>query len=218
MLGIVDIDVEQRKSNSNYLDCKANPELESRMLSLDDYLEIAKRCIGYFTEKSLARDMIRNEDALSYVAHHLMQSDARWDGVTGNIRGYRATCARWAIMRWIRESKNKRNVRMTSLNRDLVGRNNSGSRMQLYENIADPKAREPFDELYDSEETERQDAKEQIAHLLNNSSLTSREKECIQFKFYDGLTYKQIGVKLSVSGSRAEQNVKEALRKMKRHV
>ena len=66
------------------------------------YLNLAKKTINKFGG-SLAKEMLRSEDAISDVASAIMQGDWKWDanrtGKTGQKKtrySYRNQCAIWA--------------------------------------------------------------------------------------------------------------------------
>lgn len=208
-LGIADID-EKRRLKNNYLD--ASPEVLERMYSLEEYMEIAKRCIGHFASPSLAKELLRNEDAIHFITEHLMHGTCRWNPERGrNLRSYHNQCALWAIKVWMRKAKNNRNKQLKSLHHEI----SHGEKTLLYETIADEKALEAYEELYDNKEIDRSNATDQVTYLLNNSNLTERQAECVQMRYLDGMKYSEIGAKLGIRRQAVEFHVQNALKKMR---
>jgi len=68
MVNLYDIHVHKRENN--YLE--TSPELEAKMLSLEEYESIAKHCIGTLVAGPVARIMLRDEDAIAHVMHCLI--------------------------------------------------------------------------------------------------------------------------------------------------
>ena len=80
------------------------------MLTLDEYLRISKSII----KKHGYSKMLKDEDAISYVATSLMKADSKYNGTYGSIEGFRGLYGRYAIKNWIdRYVKNKKTINIT---------------------------------------------------------------------------------------------------------
>ena len=66
-----DIDFKKREVN-NYAENNCD------MYPLDKYIEIAKKCISLFSGPQNSSSMIKDEDAVSHVAEHIMWGHLRW--------------------------------------------------------------------------------------------------------------------------------------------
>ena len=89
-----DIDFKKRKNN-NY--SKSNAE----MYTLEEYLKISKKCISLFAERQMASRMLKDEDAISHVAEHIIWGHMRWRLDGGRtLRSYLNQCAIWAVKVW----------------------------------------------------------------------------------------------------------------------
>lgn len=81
------------------------------MLPMKEYLNIARKMIKKYGYPI----MLRDEDAIAYIANSIMVADTKYDNATGNIEGFRYMHARYGIMNWYnRNMKNKkRTVELT---------------------------------------------------------------------------------------------------------
>lgn len=182
----------------------STPELEKRMLSLDDYYQIASRCIGAFASGSVAQSMLRNEDAISFVAEHLMYGTCRWTEDGGRtLRSYINQCAIWSIQRWIMLSKKAHGKHEQSLNRE----DKDGDR-QFYETIADTSVGLPIDELCCDEEM-------QAIRQVMDDELTDNQRQCIELIYIQDLSGADVARQLKVSRQAVEQSMNKGLEKIR---
>ena len=74
---------------------------EVKNWSLEDYRNIAMRCISYFADKTLATKMLRSEDAISFVTEAILHGAYNYDDSRGaKIKTYLNYCAKWSIKNW----------------------------------------------------------------------------------------------------------------------
>jgi len=197
-----DINVSKRLKTGSLV---STPEIEAKMLSLDDYYEIARRCIGAFASGSVRHNMFKNEDAISFVAEHLMYATCRWIPDGGRtFRSYLNQCSIWAIQRWILISKKAIATSCKSLD---VRYGNDEDNQGRYAIIADD-CDTPVDELCQREE---QDA---IRHIMD-SELTDRQRECIELMYIQGLSGADTARELGISRQAVEQCTSKGLTKIR---
>lgn len=181
----------------------STPETESRMLSLDDYLEISKRCISAFASGTVRSSMLNSEDAISFIAEHLMYASCRWDAELGRtLRSYLNQCAIWAIRRWILLSKKANEFSCMSLNAEIYD-----EQEPLYSVISD-EAIQPVDELCRKEETD-------AIRKIMDSELTDRQRECIELIYIQGVSGAEAARQLGISRQAVEQCTTKGIAKIR---
>lgn len=191
------IDVNDKAFRSNGL-FNISDETNSRILSLYEYIEIAKKTIGAFASPSVANEMLRDEDAISFITDHLIKGTLRWQENGGRtLYSYLNQCAIWAIQRWILNKKVAQKKGNLSLDTPIDDDGNS-----MYNFVENTKSKvsntsDSFDEIIDKD------------------CLNETQKTCLRMKFVEGMTYRAIGTALNKSGSRIEQIVSKALQKLK---
>ena len=194
------INVSKRLESGNL---SSTPEIEERMLSLDDYYEVARRCISAFASGTVRSSMLKSEDAMSFVAEHLMYASCRWEAEGGRtLHSYLNQCAIWAIRRWILISKNAMKHSCVSLNQD-----NNDEQNQLYNIISDG-SEQPVDELCRKEE-------EAAIRSIMDSELTDRQRECIELIYIQGFSGADAARKLGISRQAVEQCTTKGLTKIR---
>lgn len=186
------------------------PDANSQtFLTLEEYLEIARRCIlSHVAHKQLCHQMLQSDDALSYVAHDIMMADWKFDSQGGKRTrmGYRSQCAKWSIIRFINNMNNSKNKVLPSINQSF-----GDSDRQFTDFIED--YREPGTQVID--EAEEID---NIRALLYNGCLTESEAKCLDLYYLHDLTLQEIGTKLGVSKQRIQQVVKKGLQTLKENL
>ena len=181
--------------------------------SLDIYINLAKKTIVKFCPRfynGLSAEMLKNNDAVSDVATAIMYADWRFDperkgkeGGQKTLYSYRNQCAIWAIKTYV-TNKYKKQKNDISLDFD-----DKESKTAMYSNIKDNKALDPLDILIDKENQD--DLSKTIDMLLNNSSLSDKQKEQIRMYYLENHTLSEIGKKFGVSREAVRQNIKRAL-------
>jgi RNA polymerase sigma factor (sigma-70 family) len=203
MVVLRDIDVDKRIASG----CFDN--IPEDMLTLDEYLEIAKRCIGFFAAGYLAARMLNDEDAISHVADALMTAHCRWkkDMEGGRtLRSYLNQCASWSIQVWKTKLYHlSQQANEISLNQN-VGNN---YRTQRHEVVEDKKASEPFDILFDN-------SKETAAQLINSDCLTKTQSYCLYERYVGNKKLQEIANEIGVSRQAVDQHIKKAIKRLQK--
>lgn len=162
--------------------------------SLQDYYNMAERCIGRFASRSSVRYMLASEDAISFIAEYLMYAAYRWKKERGcSVKTYLNKCAIWGIYRWIEMWK--RTPQLQSLNVEWGDR-----RTQYHETIA---------------ASNRTCGHGRILKILEKSGLTERQKYCLEAIYVNGDTQKDIAVHFGVTRQAISQCVNTAIKKIR---
>ena len=196
-------DIDQTKlEKSNIF---GDETISERIMELSDYLEISKKCIAHFASNALANQMLRSEDAVSFVAEHLMMGTCRWKPNRGKtVRSYHNQGASWAIQNWISRIS-KKGVDILSLNKDLS--DSEGN--QLYEILEDDRKIPPS-----SIELEENAA--EVDRILSDRTISEKEEKCIRMKFLDQLSVAEISESLGISKKMVYTNVQRGLKKLRK--
>jgi len=197
MVVLWDIDKKKRAANKHI----------SKETAVDwgvqDYHDVATRCIGAFASSDLAQSMLQNEDAISFVAEHLMYAAQRWEQYPGgrSLRSYLNQCASWCIKRWIEISQKSMSKSHMSLNAPMGAEEDS----QLYEIIADVKSKSA-DEILEAQE---------LRNLIHNIDLTERQLQCINSVYVCGQMASDVARDLNVSRQRVDQCLTAGIKKIR---
>jgi len=184
---------------------------DNKLKTLKEYMNIAKRCISYFGNETTIKIMINNEDAISYVIEHIIIGDIKWDSSRGmSAYNYRNNCARWAILSWMFLRQKKIKNKPESITEIIYKNNHSGT--WKHETIENLKTKNPLQEAINNEE------KEELKKYLTNANLSEREMLCIEYKFFDNMTYKEIADILNVNKYVPQLTINKALRKIRKYV
>lgn len=189
---IVDINSTTLKKTGNMT---TSPEKEARMLPLEEYYKIAKRTIIHFAGPSLAKSMVKDEDAIAFIAESLMRATLRWEPnrVQGRtLRSYLNQCAKWAIDRWVLNKRQAGRFKNMSLDTEIDDDGNS-----MHNFIADKHVGGNIEEI------------------IEKSYLNETQKECLRLRFVNSMTFRDIGGLLGKTGQRIEQIVDAALNKLR---
>ena len=174
------------------------------LLTLYEYIEIAKRCIGAFASPPEAKGMLKDDDAIAHVAEHLMTGHLRWKENGGRtLRSYLNQCAIWSMKQWkskLCQTKKRQELSLnTYLHRDEGG--------QLYQLVSDKKAKEPFDILFDDNE-------KTVHTLIESDCITKLQRHYLTQRYIENKTFQEIGVSVGVSRQAVEQSIKKAITKL----
>lgn len=196
---IRDINVKKRASS----ECFKNPP---EMYTMPEYVEIAKKCICTFAEHSFAQSMLRDEDAISHVAEHLMIGHCRWKEDGGRtLRSYLNQCSIWAIQVWLTKVCEANAKSILSLNHSSTS---FDSREQLYELVADKKAEEPFELLFNNNRVAAME-------LINSECLNETQRTCLEGRYIEGKSLQAIADGLGVTRQAVFQTVDKAIKILK---
>lgn len=182
-----------------------------RMRPLEYYLSTARKVVSRYSSKSVAAEILSDEDAISHIAEHIMLGTSRWDETKGKtLDNYHIQCALWAIKRWISKKSIERNKHILSLDY-TAGQTNAthrGDSFNLHEVVSDKRV--------DKDESERLDGTVKFAQeVLNLNCLTSNQRDCIKMMYIDGLTLREIGEKLGKTFQAVQQAIHAGLAKIK---
>lgn len=178
---------------------------------LNIYLNLAKKTINKFGG-SLAKEMLKSEDAISDVASAIMQGDWKWDanrtGKTGQKKtrySYRNQCAIWAIQTYA--TKKYKAPKKSSLD---FAKDDDSSNMK--ERIPS-KEKDPCTILIEkeSEDIFHQD----IIDILNSDLVTDNQREYIKLYYFEGYTLEKVGKRFNITREAVRQNIHKALRSIK---
>lgn len=187
-----------KQTHISPFDCK---QTNIEYFTLDKYLNIAKRCIRAFCNKSVSYSMLKNEDAISFVAEELIIGTAKFNN-NGSLYGYLGMRAKWAIKRWLL-------LERQSIKHDSLDFIPDGYRSSMYNYIIDKKAKDPTvnDEqnYYDNVEIMR-------------SIVSPRQEECLSMYLLDGMNKTGIAKKLGITIEAVRQNIIKGLEKLHKEI
>lgn len=188
--------------------------------SLDFYIGLAQKIIAKMSSKfstGLSKQMLRDEDAISFVANAIMMGDWRWkekqegDEPHKTLYSYRNQCAIWAIKTYItKQYKNKHNSKKINVTHSL---NYDLNDINLENIVADNHQNEPIDILINKENNEICDSL--IETLLNSGFVSERQKEYIKLYYFENMTLAKIGEKFQITREAVRQSIKTAIKKIR---
>jgi RNA polymerase sigma factor (sigma-70 family) len=188
-MSVVIVDIKE-KTSKKYNTYNVNSSSSELILPLYEYIDIAKKSISKFSSASVAKSMLKDEDAISFVVEHLIKGTIRWKQNGGRtFKSYLSQCAIWSIQRWLLNSKNARKNDVIHLDNEF---DDEGS--NLYKLVKD-KSSENIN----------------IEDIIDKNYLNDTQKECLRMKFVHGMTYRSIGEIMNKSHQRIEQIIKSAL-------
>lgn len=197
-LVVVGIDAKRREKFAS------TPEIEAKMSSLDEYLLAARKVIGTFTYGVTRKRMLASEEAVAFVAEHLMLATIRHDESKGRTyRSYLNDCGHKAICRWIHKSKQARKNGLSSLDKSW-----GEDDFCLHDVTPDEK----------QTETEKIISSEYVESLLNHRKLNTIQQQVLRLKFVENMTYREIAKIIGKAPQRAEQIVVKAISILKNEV
>jgi len=197
-----DIDVKKRENNDY---SKSSVE----MYELSTYRDIAKKCISLFSGPSMSSVMIKNEDAISHVAEHVMWGHIRWKEDGGRtLKSYLNQCAIWAIKVWKTKIYHSEKKKSISLNHPMS--TNGDCDLQQYEIISDAKCLEPFEILFNNK-------KEEAKKVINNKCLTKIQNNCMKQRYIDGKKLQEIADSMGITRQAVNQHIKKSINKLRKY-
>jgi len=179
--------------------------------TLGTYINLAKKTINKFGG-SLAKEMLKSEDAVSDVANAIMVGDWKWDanrtGKTGQKKtrySYRNQCAIWAIKTYA--TKKYKAPKKRSI--DFAIDENS---TQIKDTIVSPEM-SVTDQLINIES--QKILENDIQYILNSKLISDKQRDYIKLYFFEGYTLEKIGNKFNITREAVRQNIKKALKSIK---
>ena len=191
---------------------------EVKFESLEFYVTLAKKIIakmGGRLNSGMSKSMLKNEDAISFVANAIMMGDWRWKENTDinkqtqykSLYSYRNQCGIWAIKTYITKSYKNKN-KDYSLNHCSI---DDGGELESI--IQDHSQAEPVDILISNED--RDTKSYLIKEILTSELLSEKQKEYIKLYFFENLTLEKIGKKFGVTREAVRQSIKVSIKKIK---
>lgn len=195
--------------------------------SLDFYLNLAQKIIGKMGPKffnGLSKQMLKNEDAISFVANAIMMGDWRWEKnhkekekTNKGLYSYRNQCAIWAIQTYITKQYKTKNSKKNNINNTIYSINYSDNDdFQLEHVISDEDQKNPLDILIGSEQNSIQN--NLINQLFESDLLSEKQKKYIKAYYFENMTLEKIGKQNNVTREAVRQSIKSAIAKIKRLV
>lgn len=187
--------------------------------SLDFYLNLSQKIIAKLAPtffSGLSKEMLKNEDAVSFVANAIMMGDWRWEKSdekkqNKTLYSYRNQCAIWAIKTYITKKYklNKNKKRSFSMSSFSLSEDDA----MLTELISDQKQKDPIDILI--KEEENYTTSSLINELLSSDILTEKQKDHIKLYFLENQTLEKIGEKYDVTREAIRQSIKSSIKKIR---
>lgn len=170
---------------------------DAQFLPLAEYIKISRKCIAKLSPPSIAKRMLRDEDAVSFVTEKLMEATNNWEESRGvPLYTYYAKCARWAILTW--QDRIIHNKPLMSLNRATY----DDSDTQLHETIEGRILTDNIPNI------------DNISHL---DKLTSRQRDCLSMRYLDNMSFKTIAETTGVSRQAVQDTLSRAIQKLKKY-
>lgn len=180
--------------------------------SLDDYLLLAKKCISKFAN-GLSKKMLKDEDAIAYVANSIMMADWRWDENYKNEQGtkktqysYRNQCAIWAIQTYATKVYKKPKKINKVYSMDHLPDDDG---LSVHELLQDTNTVDPQDNMSNVEQKE--DLSKLIHELITLDCLSARQQDYLKLYYFDNYTFDKIGKKYGVTREAVRQGLKKTL-------
>jgi len=188
--------------------------------TLEEYLSIAKKLIMKIAPKfysNLAKEMLRDEDAISCVTNAIMSADWKWNpdyrskkNTVCSKKTYRYKRAIWAIKGYLKAKKLKRNT----ISLSYIKSENSGESIVLSGLIADKKAYNPSILAENKENVLELQCL--IQDILNSNLISQKQKKYIKEYYLENKTLQEVGKKYSVSREAVRQTVNKGISTIKR--
>lgn len=188
--------------------------------SLAFYVDLAKKIIskiGPTFFNGLSTQMLKSEDAISFVANAIMMGDWRWeqnnaDKAHKSLYSYRNQCGIWAIKTYVtKQYKNKHTHKKIKADYSLQYDDDNG--LSMVSVIKDNNQKEPSTILIEKEDNLSKQAL--FEDLLKSEILSDRQKEYIRLYYYEDMTLDNIGKKFNITREAVRQSIKSALNKIK---
>lgn len=188
--------------------------------NMNFYLDLAKKIIAKMAPSffnGLSKEMLKNEDAISFVASSIMMGDWRWKNEQQKekqyktLYSYRNQCGIWAIKTYVTK-KYKQNNSKKKLN-ITHSINYAEEDMCLEHIIADRSQKDPIDILIEQEKD--LNISNDIDILLKISDISDKQREFIRLYYYEDMTLEEIGKIYNITREAVRQSIKSALHKIR---
>lgn len=189
--------------------------------SLDFYVNLAQKIIakmGSSFFNGLSKDMLRSEDAISFVANAIMMGDWRWnqnndqeDKQNKSLYSYRNQCAIWAMKTYItKQYKNKYSTKKIKADYSI---NYQTDDVSLENIIQDNTQHDPIDIIIEKEDNQIVD--NLLSKLFSSNIITDKQKDHLKMYYFDNMTLETIGKQYGVTREAIRQSIKSAISKIK---
>ncbi len=182
---------------------QAPPE---NFLTMSDYLAKAKLFL-LKQNADLSRQLMQDEDAISFIAESMMIADWAWKPGGMSRRNYRLACARWALKVFLKTTKRELVKGVLSLNFEIGDDGSTNDSLMVDENAPAP-----------DDAARAAERKRKVEFLLHNSGLTSIQADYVRHHYLEGLTLSEIARKMGVSKQDVRNHVQSAIFKLQRTV
>ena len=189
--------------------------------NLSVYLGLAKKTISKFAPQfypGLRMELLNNDDAVSDIAHAIMQADWKWDanrkgheGKTKSKYSYRNQCAIWAIKTYISQKYKKKN---SSLSLDAVITDDEGN--TFAQSLHDNSSNDPY--VLVSEKEQSDNLKTIINRLISSDLLTDKQRQQIRMYYFEDKTLLEIGNTFGVTREAIRQNIQKGINRIRAYV
>ena len=189
--------------------------------NLSVYLGLAKKTISKFAPQfypGLRMELLNNDDAVSDIAHAIMQADWKWDanrkgheGKTKSKYSYRNQCAIWAIKTYISQKYKKKN---SSLSLDAVITDDEGN--TFAQSLHDNSSNDPY--ILVSEKEQSDNLKTIINRLISSDLLTDKQRQQIRMYYFEDKTLLEIGNTFGVTREAIRQNIQKGINRIRAYV
>lgn len=192
---------------------------EVKFESLDFYINLAKKIIakiGPTFFAGLSKQMLKDEDAIAFVANAIMMGDWRWkkaeaDRPHKNLYSYRNQCAIWAIKTYVtKQYKSNHTKKKIKATHSL---NYQEDDITLENIIPDYSQKEPVAIIIDQEDLK--DKQEIIKKLFDSELISDKQKKYLQLYYFEDMTLEKIGQKFDVTREAVRQSIKTAINKIR---
>lgn len=191
--------------------------------SLDFYINLAQKIIAKLAPTffiGLSKEMLKNEDAISFVANAIMMGDWRWkqndtsdkNKQYKNLYSYRNQCAIWAIQTYI--TKKYKYGKTNNKCYTMSSFSSNDNDLEIIDLLKDEDQTEPVDILIDQENSEI--STNLINDLFSSDILSDKQKQHLRMYYLENQTLESIGKKFSVTREAIRQSIKSAIQKIRK--
>lgn len=184
-------------------------------LTLDQYLEIAKRITMSYKGSSFRDYIINNEDAIAFVTHQIIVADIKWNGV-GTLEGFRAYKGHKSVLSYkakcrAARSRQKQTISIDNLKEDF--RNDS----------THPITKEPDILTSLTNHNKLDEPSDDMLEMWDQANLTEKERKVLVLKYYKantsstsgGFTSAMIGQRIKATPDEVRALLQSALNKLR---
>lgn len=164
-------------------------------LTLSEYLKQAKKILMHEGYAYLVRD----EDAVSHVAHRMMVADHTWNQGKSSRETWRYNQAKYAILRVVSKLHKERKVFSLDYGWEDEYKYNS---LTLANDIPSPAPDNKYEQFHE------------VCQVADNT-LTGRQRECFDMYYKDGLKMEAIAGKLGITRQAVSLHVIKATKELK---